>query len=206
MSRKIVVLIVGLILLNVAGTFWAITGKGKPSQNYLDNVLLPEPILLRPFQLVDHYGNAFSLMNFKDKWTFLFFGYTHCPDICSPAMAILGDVYKQLAIRQPDIAKNTQVIFVSVDFERDTAKKLADFAEYFGPFLGIRGEKAQIDGFIAQFNATYMKQPSEKSNDYTIVHSGRFYLVDPQAQYRASFAQPQVPEDIITQYLKIREK
>lgn len=203
MSRRIVVLIVSLILLNIAGTFWAIMGKGNSPK--LDNVLLPESVLLRPFQLADHYGNPFDLMQFKDKWTFLFFGYTHCPDICAPAMAILGDVYKQLAIKQPDIAKNTQVVLVSVDSERDTNKKLADFVGYFGPFLGVRGEKAQIDGFIAQFKATYMKQPGEKLNEYTVIHSGRFYLVDPQARLRASFAQPQVPEDIIKQYLAIRE-
>jgi len=201
MSKKVIFIIVGVILLNVAATFWVITGKGKPSE--LDNVLVAEPTLLRPFQLIDHTGQVFDLMRFKDKWTFMFFGYTHCPDICAPALAILGDIYKQLAIKKPEIAKKTQVIFVSVDSERDSAKKLGDFVNYFGPFLGIRGEKAEIDAFIAQFQAMYMKQPGEKPDEYTVVHPSRFYLIDPQARLRATFSQPQVPEDIINQYLKI---
>jgi len=204
MSKKVVILIVSLILVNVAGTFWAITGKGTSSSQKVSNVLLPEPILLRPFELTDHYNNAFNLIRFKDKWTFLFFGYTHCPDICAPAMAILGDVYKQLAIKQRDIAQTTQIVFVSVDSERDGTKKLMDFVEYFGPFLGVRGEKAEIDKFIAQFQGTYMKQPGEKPDEYTVVHPSRFYLIDPYARLVGTFGQPQVPEDIITEYLKVR--
>ena len=86
MSKKVIFIIVGLILLNVAGTFWVISSKGKRPE--LDNVLLAEPTILRPFQLTDHDGKAFDLMRFKDKWTFMFFGYTHCPDICAPALAI----------------------------------------------------------------------------------------------------------------------
>src|ERR1700694_1688962 len=106
--------------------------------------LFPDPKPLAAFALTDHKNRVFDLASLKGKWSFLFFGFTHCPDVCPTTLAVLARV-------RDNIAKNTvgaediPFVFVSVDPNRDTAGKLRQYVEYFDKtFLGGTGDKPQM--------------------------------------------------------------
>jgi protein SCO1 len=125
------------------------------------------------FHLSDVNGKARSLADFRDKVVLVFFGYTHCPEVCPTTLADLAQVMRRLG---PD-AKNVQVIFVTLDPERDTPQVLAKFVPYFDPsFIGLHGD-AQATAQAAQsFGVSYRKH-IEKDGNYTIDHTDSTYLV-----------------------------
>ena len=125
------------------------------------------------FHLSDAAGKQRSLADFRGKVTVMFFGYTHCPEVCPTEMADLAQAVRQLG---PD-AKNVQVIFITLDPERDTPQVLGKFVPYFDPsFIGLYGD-AQATAQAAQaFGVNYEKH-AEKNGGYTIDHTDGTYLV-----------------------------
>ncbi len=125
------------------------------------------------FHLADASGQARSLADFRDKVTVVFFGYTHCPEVCPTTLADLASAMRQLG---PD-AKQVQVIFITLDPERDTPQVLGKFVPYFDPsFLGLAGD-AQATARAAQsFGVNYSKHP-EPGGNYTIDHGDSTYLI-----------------------------
>ena len=110
--------------------------------------LLPRPRDIAPFELQDHLGGRFDNARLQDRWTFIFFGFTHCPDICPTTMSELGQVDRQLVQRGGEQADNFQGVLVTVDPERDTSEILGAYATAFSPrFLGVLGEREPIAEF-----------------------------------------------------------
>jgi protein SCO1/2 len=111
-------------------------------------------VKLNAFQLNDHNQQLYDNQRLVGQWTVLFFGYTHCPDICPTVMLDMSNVYNEYIKRQD--AQELQVVFVSVDPNRDTLKLLKDYATYFNPdFLGVTGERQQIDTLTKSVGAMY---------------------------------------------------
>src|SRR5690606_22138642 len=109
-------------------------------------------------------GEIFTEKNLQGKWTLMFFGFTHCPDICPTTLAKLAQVYKQL---DTDLQKQTQVVMVSVDPARDTQEKLAEYMPYFNEdFIGVTGEFTEILKFSRNVNAVFNKVVT--GDDYTV--------------------------------------
>ncbi len=102
-----------------------VTQHGQLSQELMA-VLRQNPAPLKPFELLDQNEQLINEQTFKDKWSFVFFGYTSCPDICPTTLQVLNSVTDILASKNEALLQNTQVVFVSVDPERDTTAKLAD--------------------------------------------------------------------------------
>lgn len=126
------------------------------------------------FQLTDHTGQPRKLSDFDDKVKVLFFGYTHCPEVCPTTLADLSVVMQKLG---PDAGK-VQVLFVSLDPERDTQEKLALFVPSFYPgFLGLRSDQTATDAAAKLFGVSYERHPS--SSGYTLDHSDGTYLISP---------------------------
>lgn len=124
------------------------------------------------FQLTDHHGQLRKLSDFDDRVKVLFFGYTHCPEVCPTTLADLSVVMRKLG---PDAAR-VQVLFVSLDPERDTQEKLSLFVPSFYPdFLGLRGDQAATDNAAKLFGVSYERHPS--SSGYTLDHSDGTYLI-----------------------------
>jgi protein SCO1/2 len=116
-----------------------------------------------------------SLSDYDGKIRFIFFGYTSCPDICPTALAFISASLKQLT---PDELEQVQVFFVSVDPERDTPQKLADYTKYFHPkILGITGTKTEIDQVVKQYGSAYRKVESDSAMGYLVDHSASVYVV-----------------------------
>jgi len=125
------------------------------------------------FQLFDTNGKPLSLKDFRGKVVVLFFGYTHCPEVCPTTLADLAQVMRVLG---PD-AKKIQVLFITLDPERDTAEKLAKYIPSFDPtFIGLLGDTQAIAQAAKSFGIIYQKQ-ADQHGGYTLDHTDGTYLI-----------------------------
>ena len=173
-----------------------------PSQVITD---FSEPKPLTAFVLTDHKNLAFDLASLNGKWSFLFFGYTHCPDVCPTTLAVLASVRANLALSAVG-AENIQFVFVSVDPNRDTAGKLRQYVNFFDPaFLGVTGDNAQIANLAGQLGAVYQVMITPGTDDYPVYHTPAVFLLDPQSRYHALFPPPLDAEAISRRFMIVRE-
>jgi len=190
----------GLLLLAVV--YWMLPGKSVPPE--LQSVLRPAPKPLQAFELADQHRRPFDLEHLNGKWSFVFFGYTSCPDICPTTLSTLSGVMKKLQA-DPQGLSDIQVVFVSVDPQRDTPDVIAGYLKYFDKaFLGITGSQQDIDSLARQFGAAYMKEPETTSGHYLVSHTSSIFLVDPRGRLLASFSPPHDPGTIVGQFRQIR--
>ena len=143
-----------------------------------------------PFQLEDQNGKPFSDRDMKGRPYLVFFGYTHCPDVCPTTLVELSEVIKKLG---PD-ADRTGVVFITVDPERDTPAVMKDYLSNFDPHLrGLTGNRAAIDATIKAYRVYAKKIPLE-NGDYTMDHTAVVYLMDKGGRFVAPFNLKQTPE------------
>ena len=167
--------------------------------------LFPDPKPLTAFALTDHRNRVFDPASLKGKWSFLFFGYTHCPDICPTTLAILARARDNIA-KSAAGAEDIQIVFISVDPNRDTADKLKQYMTYFhATFLGVTGKNVQIANLAGQLGAAYQVAITPGMENYPVYHSAAVFLVDPQAQYHAVFTPPLDAETISARFKVVRE-
>jgi protein SCO1/2 len=135
----------------------------------------------RDFALTDHAGQARTLADFRGKVVVLFFGYTQCPDVCPTTLAALAEAMRQLG---PDALK-VQVLFVTVDPERDTRELLKSYTTTFNPsFVGLSGDADATARTAKEFKILYQKQPGRTPESYTMDHSAGTFIFDPQGRLR----------------------
>jgi len=167
--------------------------------------LFPDPKPLTAFALTDDKNRVFDLVSLKGEWSFLFFGFTHCPDICPTTLAVLARARDNIA-RSAVGAEDIQFVFVSVDPNRDTADKLNQYVTYFhATFLGVTGDDAQIGNLAGQLGAAYQVAITPGMENYPVYHSAAVFLVDPQTRYHAVFTPPLDAEVISTRFKVVRE-
>jgi protein SCO1/2 len=166
--------------------------------------LLPSAKPVTDFQLTDHRGQPFTLENLKDNWTFAFFGYTHCPDVCPTSMTMLAQVQRKLEQRD-GLDQLPQVVFVSVDPERDTTALLSQFVPYFHPgFIGASGDQHNTLNLTRQLGILYGKAEGSTADGYLVDHSAAIILLDPDGAFRAVFGVPHNPDLITNDFLAIK--
>ena len=134
----------------------------------------------KALELTDHNGQRRTLADFKGKVVAVFFGFTHCPDACPTTMAELGSVARELG---PD-ASRFQVLFVTVDPQRDTPEVLKQYVPAFNPaFLGMSGSPEDISRTAKEFKVYFQKQ-QQASGNYTMDHSAGTFVFDKQGRLR----------------------
>ncbi len=132
------------------------------------------------FSMPDHTGRSRRLSDFKGKVVVMFFGYTQCPDVCPTTLSEVAAAMKELGTKANDV----QVIFVTVDPERDTPELLAQYVPAFDPgFLGLRGSPAELETAAKLFKVFYQKNPSP-SGGYTMDHTAGSFVFDKQGRMR----------------------
>jgi protein SCO1/2 len=167
--------------------------------------LFPAPKPLAAFAFTDHENLAFDLSRLKGKWSFLFFGYTHCPDICPTTLATLARAHESIA-KSTAGAQDVQFVFISVDPNRDTAGKLRQYVTYFdATFVGVTGDDAQLGKLAGQLGAAYQVAITPGMENYPVYHSAAVFLVDPRVRYHAVFAPPLDAEEISRRFEVLRE-
>lgn len=149
----------------------------------------------KDFSLTDHNGKVRTLSDFKGKAVVLFFGYTHCPDVCPTTMVEWKAVMEQLG---PD-ADRVQVLFITVDPERDTQQLLAQYVPAFDPrFLGMRpADQAALQKVAKDFKVYYAKVPGSAPGNYTMDHSAGSYVFDPEGRLRLFIRHGQGTDPIV---------
>jgi protein SCO1/2 len=181
------------LLAALAGVWLADIDRAYDSRATLlpDQVmtLFSDPKPLTAFALTDDGNRVFDLKSLNGKWSFLFFGFTNCPDVCPTTLAVLARV-REYIVKNMAQAEDIQFVFVSVDPNRDTSARLAEYVGYFDSrFLGVTGDKAQISNLTGQLNATY-KITITPGENYPVYHTPGVFLLDRQARYHAVFTPP----------------
>lgn len=145
----------------------------------------------RDFALTDPSGTSRTLADFRGKAVVVFFGYTQCPDVCPTTLATLAETMKLLG---PD-ADRVQVVFITVDPDRDTPALLSEYVPAFDKrFIGLSGDAAATERVAKEFKVIYQKQPGPTPGTYTVDHSAGVFLFDPQGRLRAYASHGQGPE------------
>lgn len=147
----------------------------------------------KPLSLTDHTGKLRSMNDFKGKVVVLFFGYTHCPDVCPTTMSDLKQTIKLLG----DKANDVQVLFVTVDPERDTQAVLAQFVPGFDArFIGLRGTEAEVAANLSEYKVYAAKVSEPGKSGYTMDHSAGLYVFDKTGAPRIYLGYGEKPENI----------
>lgn len=161
--------------------------------------LFPTPRAISPFQLVDDAGDAFGPDRLAGHWSLLFFGFTHCPDVCPSTLATLAAVRRELA----DLPASAQprVYLVSVDPARDTPGRLAEYVKFFDPsFTGVTGTQESIESLTRAIGVAVVVNPADESGNYSVDHTASLFLVNPSGAVAGIFGAPHTTDGIAHDY------
>lgn len=167
---------------------------GMFSYQSITKLPLPEHTLyyqqsreIKPFELTDQNGQTFTKEQFNDKWSLVFFGYTSCPDVCPTTLQNLSFIYDDLKA----ITQKSQVLLVSVDPQRDSQEKLAQYIAYFNSeFMALRAGHEVLFPFARNMGLMYAI--NGEGDDYLVDHSASLVLVNPEGKIAAIFKPEQV--------------
>jgi protein SCO1/2 len=168
-------LIVGLMVAIAVATFGSGTTATRSVYAYADPG--PAPALA----LVDQDGDAFALADLRGRPVLVYFGYTHCPDVCPTTIATVNKVIA--AAPEP-----LHVVFVTVDPERDTIESMASYVRYLSPeYIGLTGTPAQIRAAADGYGVTYSRIDTTSASGYAMAHTAELYLIDARGRLRSHF-------------------
>lgn len=179
------------------------TWKIQNDLEQLNSTMLTEPRTLVPFKLLDEKGQVFSNKSLQGRWTFMFFGFTHCAGICPTTMSVLNKAYEKIQANKQILP---QVILVTIDPSRDNVKSMQQYVSLFNPeFRGITGSEDQIDKLTNQLEIVYeqVKQGSvdkQHVSDYQISHGGTLFLINPEGKLYAVFSAPLDESNVVKDY------
>ena len=210
-SLKHIAIVIGGLLAMAAGMvawlkFWTPpVMHTPPAITTKEATLLPQLKALPAFSLVDQEGSTFDNQRLLGHWTFLNFGYTHCPDVCPTTLALLANMDSRLR----SIKQKTpyEIAFVSIDPERDSQQRLAEYVGYFdSSFLGVRGDQGALQQLTRPLGILYQKVPTPNSAmGYVMDHSANIALIDPQGRYYALFSPPYDAESMAQDFKLITQ-
>jgi protein SCO1/2 len=162
----------------------------KPSFKNID--ITGSPAFGKDFSLLDPAGNTKTLSDYKGKAVVLFFGFTQCPDVCPTTLMEMDEAIQLLGPKGDKV----QVVFITVDPERDTATVLAQYVPAFNPrFVGLRpADEAALEKVTKDFKIYYKKVPGLSPDSYTMDHTAGSYVFDPSGQLRLYIKHAQGPE------------
>lgn len=196
-------LLAAVAALSLAGGYWMSQYKQQARlpgiPNDFEATVFPEARELIPFKLVDHDNRPFTPVQLKQKWSLLFFGFTHCPDVCPTTLKVLQDFWQELS---PLVRDKTQVVFITVDPNRDPPATMKEYVQFFEPsFIGVTGDLGQITAFTRSLGILYEYVSMGKGkNNYGVNHSAQIILIDPQARLRAVFPPPHDADEMAKNY------
>ena len=212
--NKVITLIVALGALIAGVMLFGQLSKKPPAEFALH---YQQARAIKPFQLSDHTGQVFNNEALQGQWSWVFFGYTSCPDVCPTTLQEMNFIYDELKA----IANNNQVLLVSVDPKRDTQERLASYIGYFNPeFKALSGDHGALFPFARNLGLMYaITEPEEAMKDdhgqtvenYLVDHSASLVLINPAGNVEAIFkpeqALGQVPviegDKLVSDFAKI---
>lgn len=196
-GRAIVIVLAALAAL--LGSLIVARGLFDAAVEYQAASIYPEARPVQPFELNDADGEPFTEDDLKGELTLLFFGFTNCPDICPDTLGMLADAMDKLDAMR--VEEKPEVVFVSVDPERDAGETMRDYAAYFDPsFRAVTGDHPALNALTGQLGVMYARQsPNQSSgNDgyYTVDHSGSIVIVDAAGRVTGRFPATSAAESV----------
>jgi len=187
MNRNLIYVALAIVIVLLSAAVYEFI---KPTTFYGTRIEPPKPM---PDFTLHSVNGPVSLSDFRGKYVVLYFGYTHCPDICPTTLAGLKVALNQLGNR----ADQVQVIFVSVDYKRDTPEKMSSYVENFRPdFIGLSGTQDEIDSTTRTFGIYYKLDDPDASGAYAVEHTSTIMVLDRQAALAATWSYDQQPDEI----------
>lgn len=173
----------------------AATGAGPAPLPALERVyVIPVPQPIGDFTLADQDGRPRAFSSLRGAPVLVFFGFTHCPNVCPTTLARL----KSLHAARGGALKGARIVLVSVDGERDTPARLRSYlAPVSADFIGLTGDPKVTAEIAARFAAVFFKEPAAKDGGYNVMHTTQVFAVDKAGRLRASFADASI-EDMAT--------
>ena len=194
-----IIMFAGLALICLA-LFWVV--KENLRQPDLDiAVLHPESMHFIPeFQMTDYDHKPFDKNRLNGKWTFLFIGYTLCPDICPTTLHTMHEL--NVALKKNGKNDDIQFVFISVDPERDSLERIKSYVQYFDPsFVGVTSSVEQLRAFADAIGANYYQVPHpDEPRFYYVIHSAEIFLINPKGELYALFPPPHQVERIAADF------
>ena len=190
------------VLATAAGIWSARLVLQRPVvEDELAATRFPVARAVQPFELVDHKHEVFDNAALQQRWSFLFFGYTYCPDVCPTTLSVLNSIAQRLQ----DVDQDIRFVMVTVDPQRDTPERLAEYVTYFnGDFLGVTGSDEALEQLTRQLGILYNRVESESgSENYLVDHTAAVFLFDPDGRYHAVFTPPLSAENIAGDFRKM---
>ena len=155
--------------------------------------------IVNSLTLIDHKGFAFNSNSFKQQPSLLFFGFTHCPEVCPTTLSELSEITDNLKTK----IKTTNIIFITLDPERDTQKHLKEYIQYFGKNItGVTGTIKDLKKMANNFNVYYEKELTSKNN-YTLNHTATVFMIDKEGNYRGTIAWGENENSTIQKIIKL---
>ena len=198
-------ILIGVIIAALAVTagFWAAQAILKDQAPRHDRTATRFPVArdIQPFELIDHPSAPFDQAALQQRWSFVFFGYTYCPDVCPTTLSVLNGVAQRLQ----DVDTDVRFIMVTVDPERDTPERLAEFVTYFnGDFLGVTGSDEGLTQLTRQLGILYNRvEPEGGGEGYLMDHTAGVFLFDPDGRYHAVFTPPFTADKLADDFRKM---
>lgn len=211
MKNLVTAIIIVLIAATIAVLGWLGSQKSEPDYADLSpaarNVLLQNTVALPSFSLTGKDGKVWGNSDLKGNWTLLFFGYTHCPDICPTTLWTLQQMIDSIKRQAPALLNDTVVNFISVDPKRDTPDHLNEYIRYFNPdFMAATGDKNEIDKLVKATGAVYIFDGDTSKDDYIVNHSATVYLIDPEGELHGRFLPPHDAATMANNYIAVRQE
>ena len=186
MNPRYLLVAISLAAALAAGIFMALRMQDPAVPE--SALVLPAPDRVPDFSLVDQNGDPANQSVFEGQWDLVFFGFTHCPDICPTTLQILSAA--KTALEEQGQSPLPRIVLVSVDPERDSPEVLGEYISYFGEGnLGITGSLEEITRLTAGLGIYFKKQPSDGDN-YNVDHSAAVLLINPNGGFHALFGSP----------------
>ena len=205
-----VILVVLAIVISIGLGIYTSSSKYSPddirAQLQHATYLYDQNASISDFSLIDHHNNEFTPDSIKGAWTFWFFGFTHCPDICPITLGTLSASVERLKSKHK-ISDELKIIFVSVDPERDQTSKLKTYVNAFSEYaIGVTAAEPQLAPFLKNMGIVATKQAvPDKPSDYLVDHSSAVYLIAPDTGISAVFGAPHSAEHIAKDFLTIHQ-
>lgn len=202
MGLQRILMVIGLAALAVVAGIWLqlrMSASDVPPQTNATLLRAARPV--GDVRLQDTLGNEFTFQQLQGRWSLVFFGFTHCPDVCPTTLAILGQVARRLE-ELPE-AQRPQLVFVTVDPERDVPAIVKGYVEHFDKqMIGLTGELAQVESLAEKMGVAFQKVPLDQGG-YSMDHSAAIFLLNPRAELNAIISAPHSVEGISEDYRKI---
>ena len=193
MNPRQFIIAIALGLALAAGTFLALRMQIPSEPKFA--LVLPEPNPVPEFSLLNQRGMPIDQTVFAGQWDLVFFGFTHCPDICPTTLQVLAAA--KTTLQEKGQVPLPRIVLVSVDPERDTPELMQQYVDYFGEGnLGITGTLDEITKLTSGLGIFFAKHASD-GEDYTVDHSAAVLVINPDGGFEALFSGPNVVENYV---------